>query len=198
MEIAPLGDAALVVRVRDDFADPDESVTEVLAAQRTIEAAQLPGVIEVAPGYTTVAVFYDPIRAAECGASVEDVFGWLKQRIRSALVEARVSPRRTSAIRRAFNDSRRSKRAVEIPVCYGPEFALDLQHIAANARLSPREVVDLHSSSEYRVSCIGFTPGFPYLSGLPRQFATPRRSTPRKEIPAGSVAIGGPQAGIYA
>jgi inhibitor of KinA len=47
------------------------------------------------------------------------------------------------------------------------------------------------------VSCIGFVPGFPFLAGLPRKLATPRRATPRKEIPAGSVGIGGAQTGIY-
>jgi inhibitor of KinA len=47
------------------------------------------------------------------------------------------------------------------------------------------------------VSCIGFTPGFPFLSGMPAKLATPRRATPRKEIPAGAVGIGGAQTGIY-
>ncbi|HEY2140310.1 MAG TPA: carboxyltransferase domain-containing protein, partial [Chthoniobacterales bacterium] len=42
-----------------------------------------------------------------------------------------------------------------------------------------------------------FTPGFPYLTGLPPELATPRRATPRKEIPAGAVGIGGTQTGIY-
>jgi inhibitor of KinA len=86
---------------------------------------------------------------------------------------------------------------VEIPVCYDPEFALDLDHVAQHAQMSPKEVVDLHRATDYHVNCIGFTPGFPYLAGLPEKLATPRRATPRKEIPAGSVAIGGRQSGIY-
>ena len=63
--------------------------------------------------------------------------------------------------------------------------------------MSPNEVVDLHSTAHYLVNCLGFTPGFPYLTGLPKKLTTPRRATPRKEIPAGSVAIGGMQTGIY-
>ena len=63
--------------------------------------------------------------------------------------------------------------------------------------MSPKEVVDLHSGADYHVNCIGFTPGFAYLAGLPEKLTTPRRATPRKEIPAGSVAIGGTQSGIY-
>jgi inhibitor of KinA len=88
-------------------------------------------------------------------------------------------------------------RVIQIPVCYDPEFAFDLDHVAEHAQISSREVVDLHSAAEYRVNCIGFVPGFPFLSGLPKKLATPRRATPRKEIPAGSVAIGGAQTGIY-
>ena len=44
---------------------------------------------------------------------------------------------------------------------------------------------------------LGFAPGFPYLLGLDPQLAVPRRSNPRQRVPAGSVAIGGNQTGIY-
>ena len=87
--------------------------------------------------------------------------------------------------------------AAEIPVCYDLEFAIDLERVARHAQISPGEVVTLHGAAQYRVNCIGFTPGFPYLTGLPNKLATPRHAVPRKEIPAGSVAIGGAQAGIY-
>ena len=69
--------------------------------------------------------------------------------------------------------------------------------MAEHTRLSADEVVDLHSRAEYRVACIGFVPGFPFLTGLAKKLATPRRATPRKEISPGSVGIGGPQTGIY-
>src|SRR5206468_1801686 len=86
---------------------------------------------------------------------------------------------------------------IEIPVCYDPEFAFDLDAVARHAQISAEEVVDLHCDADYRVNCIGFTPGFPFLSGLSERLATPRRSTPRKEIPTGSVGIGGKQTGVY-
>jgi inhibitor of KinA len=105
----------------------------------------------------------------------------------------------------AIADALRSKgskklsktRTIDVPVCYDDEFALDLPEVAAHCRLPPDEVVRLHARAAYRVACVGFTPGFPYLSGLPDRLATPRRSTPRSAVPAGSVAIGGNQTGIY-
>ncbi|MGC1322903.1 MAG: 5-oxoprolinase subunit PxpB, partial [Candidatus Udaeobacter sp.] len=91
----------------------------------------------------------------------------------------------------------RSPRLTEIPVCYDAEFGLDLDRVAEHTKLSEREIVDLHSTREYRVACIGFVPGFTFLAGLPKNLATPRRGVPRKEIPPGSVGIGGAQTGIY-
>jgi KipI family sensor histidine kinase inhibitor len=44
---------------------------------------------------------------------------------------------------------------------------------------------------------LGFAPGFPYLLGLDPALAMPRRPSPRTRVPAGSIAIGGQQTGIY-
>ncbi|WP_044178469.1 5-oxoprolinase subunit PxpB [Phytobacter massiliensis] len=88
-------------------------------------------------------------------------------------------------------------RTVEIPVVYGGEAGPDLPIVAEYAGLSPSQVVELHASIDYVVWFLGFQPGFPYLGGLPAQLATPRRAEPRVSVPAGSVAIGGAQTGIY-
>jgi allophanate hydrolase subunit 2 len=76
---------------------------------------------------------------------------------------------------------------------YGP----DLENIAAHAQLTPEEVVALHTSRDYLIYMLGFLPGFCYLGGLDERIHTPRLSTPRLRIPAGSVGIGGSQTGIY-
>jgi len=187
MQITPLGDCAVLIRVAENFDEaPEQALQNVIAAHRRLIAAKIPGVIELAPAYTTVALFYDPVRAVEAGAPVENVIDWLEQRIRKAI---------------GANESHSGKVAgvstVEIPVCYDPEFAFDLDEVARHAELSQREVVDLHSAGDYRVHCVGFIGGFPFLGGLSPKLATPRRETPRKEIPAGSVGIGGKQTGIY-
>lgn len=88
-------------------------------------------------------------------------------------------------------------REVVIPVCYGGEYGPDLAEVAALCRLDPQTVIARHSSVNYRVAMLGFAPGFPYLLGLDPQLAVPRRSDPRQRVPAGSVAIGSSQTGIY-
>jgi KipI family sensor histidine kinase inhibitor len=69
--------------------------------------------------------------------------------------------------------------------------------VAERAGLTPEQVIELHSSASYLVYFLGFSPGFPYLGGLPENLATPRLPAPRKRVPAGSVAIGGSQTGVY-
>jgi len=186
MEIVPLGDSALIVRVREQFDDaPEETLNEVLQTFQQLRSAAIPGVIELAPAYTSVAVFFDPVDVAKASGTASDIFDWLAARIGAATIPKRRGSRRSAP------------RTVEIPVCYDPEFAPDLDEVAQHAQISAKEVVELHSAADYRVACIGFVPGFPFMSGLPKKVATPRRDTPRKEIPSGSVGIGGAQTGIY-
>lgn len=90
-----------------------------------------------------------------------------------------------------------SPRLIELPVCFDAKLAPDIGEVAETHGLSPDELVRRFCAAEYFVRMIGFSPGFPYLSGLPLELATPRRSSPRLKVPQGSVAIGGGQAGIY-
>src|SRR3954453_14319171 len=190
MEIIPLGDSALVVRVREQFADaPDETLNEVLRVFESLQRADIPGVIELAPAYTSVAVFFDPVAILKSNGVANGMLDELAKKIRTAIIPASRRRRRRAATRRPP--------LTEIPVCYHAEFGFDLDHVAEHTNLSRREIVDFHSTCEYRVACIGFVPGFTFLTGLPKNLATPRRSVPRKEIPAGSVGIGGAQTGIY-
>jgi len=85
-------------------------------------------------------------------------------------------------------------RTVEVPVRYdGP----DLEEVARRAGLSVGETVRRHAGGQYRVRCLGFSPGFAYLEGLDPALRMPRRDTPRTRVRVGSVAIGGEHAGIY-
>jgi inhibitor of KinA len=178
MRIEPLGDSALLVRVAERF-EAEESLDVVLRAAQQIESAKIAGVIELVPAYTTIGIFFDPGRIG--------TFDEFRARIERVL-QTSLEPARLRAD---------GETVIEVPVCYESEFAPDLDEVARRAALSPEEVVRRHAEATYRVSCVGFTPGFGYLSGLPSELATPRRASPRKEVPAGAVAIGGTQTGIY-
>ena len=94
MEIIPLGDSALIVRVRDRFEDaPEKTLDTVLRAFGQLQNAAIPGIIELAPAYTSVAVFFDPIVVAKAAKTPANVFDSLATRIRAA-VAARADPGR--------------------------------------------------------------------------------------------------------
>ncbi len=86
---------------------------------------------------------------------------------------------------------------ISVPVCYSPELAPDLENFCSNKNISIPELVAKHTAESYRVEMLGFLPGFLYLSGLSKELVMPRKKTPNFKVPAGSVAIGGEQTGIY-
>jgi len=135
------------------------------------------GVLNLHPAYASVLVDFDP-RLRRHADIEELVRAWVEAEGREPADDA-------------------AGRVVEIPVIYGGEAGPDLEDVARHAGLSPERVIELHSAATYLVYFLGFSPGFPYLGGLPPELATPRLATPRKRTPAGSVAIGGSQAGVY-
>ncbi|HEY3757364.1 MAG TPA: 5-oxoprolinase subunit PxpB [Opitutaceae bacterium] len=181
----PLGDSALTVTIGPS-GDPSVPA-RVRALVGALARARLPGVLDFAPSYASVTVFYDPVRAEGNGVLP---YHRLERAVLECAEAARVGHRRVP--RRVLED-----RLVEIPVCYGGDFGPDLAEVASHARLSMTDVVARHSGVEYTVQAIGFVPGFPYLGGLTPRLHMPRRSTPRELVPAGSVAIGGAQTGVY-
>jgi len=92
-------------------------------------------------------------------------------------------------------------REVEISVAFGSERAGesgdDLAGVAAECALPASEVVARFCAATYTVAFVGFSPGFPYLIGLPPELQVARLPAPRPRVPAGAVAIAGPFAGIY-
>lgn len=174
---SPLGDAAITISLAAATpADAAEACgRRVLAAVARLDADPLPGVIDVAPAFATVSIFFDP-RRWSCAELAAAVSGRLAALDDVAIPEPPV---------------------VEIPVAYGGGHGPDLEEAAALAGLPAAEVVRLHAAADYRVAFIGFVPGFPYLRGLPAELALPRLAAPRTRVPAGSVGIGGGQTGIY-
>lgn len=169
------GDAAIELRCADAISDAASA--RVHAALAALRAAKLPGVDELVPGYVGLTVLLHDLPRAAREATAEAVAGVLAGVDAGApLVGART---------------------VVVPVCYGGACGPDLDAVAQHAGLAPDAVVARHADAEYRVAFIGFLPGFPYLIGLDPALHMPRRATPRTRVPAGSVAIGGAQTGVY-
>lgn len=93
-------------------------------------------------------------------------------------------------------EARLSERSVRhvLPVSYHGE---DLVRVSEHTGLATDEIIRRHAAPEYLVAMIGFRPHFPYLIGLDPKLVTPRLDEPRLSVPAGAVAIGGEQTGIY-
>ena len=172
--VAPLGEDALLLRL-DRRIDPALNA-RVHALARRLAAARLPWLREVVPAYASLALCVDTrVLGLEAAAGA----------LRPLLAEDADAPPPPPAA------------VVEIPVCHAPAFAPDLDALAARAGLDRDQAIALHCAGRYQVAMTGFAPGFPYLLGLDPRLAAPRLSSPRPRVPAGSVAIGGAQTGIY-
>ncbi len=177
----PQGDRAVTI----SFGDFINEETHICVQHFTsnIKLNPFVGMLEVVPSYTTVTVYYDPVKIEvneELHSPYERVVKLLENFISTSLLLNEHKPK-----------------TITIPVCYGDKYGPDLPFVAHYHNLTEQEVIEIHSSTEYLVYMIGFAPGFPYLGGMPKMIATPRKDTPRISIPAGSVGIGGEQTGIY-
>jgi inhibitor of KinA len=183
------GDAALLVVLGEHVDRAVNDRVHRLAFGLDLRAARLPGLGVTVPAYASVLVPFDPSVLAEA-----DVRGVIEDALRAA-GEA-VAAKKPAAAPEPATAADLGP-VTHVPVRYGGADGPDLAEVAVRTGLSEDDVVRLHAGAEYRVFCMGFVPGFPYLGMLPEELALPRRSTPRLRVPAGSVAIAGRQTGIY-
>jgi inhibitor of KinA len=176
--IHPLADGALVLSFGNEI---DEDINQkVLHLFRRLRNHS-PFVTDLVPAYSSLTVYYDVLSLYSPGKTAfERVKEWL-----IPFLEEETGIEQTP------------ERDIRIPVCYANAFAPDLEELATAKNLSADEVIHLHQGKTYRVYMIGFLPGFPYMGKVDIRIATPRKSSPRTGIPAGSVGIAGEQTGIY-
>jgi inhibitor of KinA len=172
--IVHAGDSAVIVEF-DERIDPVVNARAIGVADR-VQAAGIPGVRDVVPTYRAVAVYFDPLRTDYLA-------------LHAHLAQEAGQP---------FDHVGRAAEPLRIPVCYGgDDLGPDLAAVAAFAKTTEADVVQLHTASTYRVFMLGFVPGFAYMGLVDARIAVPRHSTPRIRVPVGSVAIAGVQTGIY-
>lgn len=163
------GDSAFAIEFGDVI---DGTINDrVLALDDAVRAAAPTGILETVPTYRSLMVHLDPVAVDPLGVATSLM----------AMVTSQ-------------GPGRRNGRVWRIPVVYGGAFGIDLDAVAEHHGMTPGEVVDRHAAGDYRVSMLGFLPGYAYLGGLDPRLALPRRENPRPLTPAGTISIGGAQA----
>jgi KipI family sensor histidine kinase inhibitor len=169
--LLPSGDSAVTVEFSRTI--DDDANQRVLALDRALAAAPIDGIIEAVPTYRSLLVHYDPCRIGFEGLGEQ-------------LLARASQPMPPVAKARRWR----------IPVAYGGAHGIDLEDVAKALNTTPDDIVARHVAGDYRVAMIGFTPGWSYLSGLDHSLQMSRRQNPRLLTPAGTISIGGVQAGI--
>ncbi len=172
--ISPVGDRAISI----DFGQVIDSKINRHIRQtiERIKELQLEGIIELVPTYCALLVEYDAMLY-----SYSEICNIIEPTLEEGMADT-------------INEL---VTVVEVPTVYGGEFGPDLSFVASHNHLKEDEVISIHSGTDYLVYMLGFIPGFTYLGGMDTRIATPRLSSPRTLIPAGSVGIAGEQTGTY-
>ena len=172
--ISPVGDRAISI----DFGQViDPTINRhIRQTIERIKELQLEGIIELVPTYCALLVEYDAMLY-----SYSEICNIIEPTLEEGMT----------------NTTNELVTVVEGPTVYGGEFGPDLSFVASHNHLSEDEVISIHSGTDYLVYMLGFIPGFTYLGGMDSRIATPRLSSPRTLIPAGSVGIAGEQTGTY-
>ncbi|HWK23658.1 MAG TPA: 5-oxoprolinase subunit PxpB [Ureibacillus sp.] len=184
IQIRPLGDAALVIQLGEGI---NEAIhKKVIHTMNQLEAHPFEGLIETVPAYNSVTVYYNPVEVYfSTNNKVKETPYMIVKKIILDLLN------------KSFSATTKRERIVKIPVVYGGKMGPDLEYVAHYHGLTIDEVIHIHSNTQYLVYMLGFAPGFPFMGGMDKQIATPRKDTPRLSIPPGSVGIAGSQTGIY-
>ena len=152
----------------------EEIATKVQKAYLSLKSLNIEGIIEIIPSYTSIYILYD-IFKYDYSSFVEIL---------------------KNNIDLNYEDTR-TKNIINIDVYYGDEVALDLQDMSLKTKLSIEEIIEIHYSKIYDVYAMGFSPGFAFLASVDNRIAVPRLSSPRKNVPKGSVAIADTQTAVY-
>lgn len=202
--IVPAGDEAVLIELGRAIQRTVNRRVHALARLLTDGEPRHEWLREVVPAYASLLVYYDPDRI-EYG-ELRDVLAAAVRRVDAEVgTEAEAIYPSVRAVDAAAEDGEKvtggapteRRRVIEIPVRYGGDDGPDLQWVADRVGMTPDQLVAAHSAPTYVVYMLGFTPGFCYLGDLPAELAVERLPTPRLSLPAGAVAIGGRQTGIY-
>ena len=178
-EIVPQGDRSLVLIFGHQV--DIEIGLKCATAAAALRAARIQGISDIVPTFNSVALHYQPASSG-AGTGFMRLAGEIDKVLEQAFAQ---------------NAAPIASRQIDIPVCYGGAYGPDLSHVAQHCGIPEDHVVRLHSENPAHVFMLGFAPGAPYIGMHDPRLAIGRRSTPRTDVPAGSVAIANLQTMIY-
>ena len=169
--IGPFGDQAILVQFNGTVsADLQAYIT---AVYQELQKLSKEGVVSLIPAFDSITVIFHPEMTSR------------------EKLELRVH----GVLQKKYDASVSKSKTHKIPVCY--ELGLDLEHVLESKGLTFNKLVEIHTAPTYLVHFMGFVPGFMYLGGLDERLFIPRKKEPRLKIPAGAVALGREQTGVY-
>lgn len=186
MNIVQISENTLIILFEQTIS-PEVS-NQVASYQREFEQNFSEYILDITPSYASITIVFD----------FRKILG---KAFISLLSKSMTSEPITTVIDLDSDDTHSSvsvaQNIVEIPVYYHSDVGFDLISIAAEKKLSTGEVIRIHSEQTYDVYAVGFAPGFAYLGSVDERIAMPRKQTPRKHVPTGSLGIAGQQTAIY-
>lgn len=179
IQLLPLGDTAWTIEFGNRI-DPTLHARVLGLAGALAQARKdgnnkdLSAIVDVVPTFRSLTVHYNPLacdgeRLGEALALMAESSGAATQEGRQWL----------------------------IPVCFDDEFAPDLNDLCEAKEMAREAVISVMTGACFQVYLIGFMPGFPYMGGLPAELEMPRLASPRKAVPARSLAIAGSMCSVY-
>ncbi|URN95117.1 MAG: 5-oxoprolinase subunit PxpB [Candidatus Pristimantibacillus lignocellulolyticus] len=184
--LLPLGEKAVIIRLGHEINEQTHYI--VMNLLKYLESEPLDAVIEYVPAYCSITVHYNPLIMKATSRNIESASRAMQRQLEQCIERFE---------KRESEVDYSEHRVIEIPVCYGGAYGPDLFDVARFNDMTTEDVVHIHCGKSYLVHMLGFAPGFPYLGGMDKRIATPRKAIPRTRIIAGSVGIAGEQTGIY-
>lgn len=170
--IEPVAESSLLIRF--DNAPSDQLSLTIGGIAKRIRLALGDYVMNIIPSYTTILIDYLPYRIAS--------HSFIKRLI--------------LCIDKVATTENCDTNLIELPVYYHPDVGPDIT-LYQQQGLSVEQVVEIHTTTTYTVGAIGFAPGFAFMTEVAEPLRRARHSTPRLNLPKGSVAIAEHQTAVY-
>lgn len=175
MQISPLNENSIMVVFAPQASEP--LTLHISQFNGEVRAHFGDVIVDTIPSYTTLLIRFNHLKIR------------LSQMIQGLEQLAKDFKPDTQGINRG--------KLIEIPVYYGQEVALDAQEVCGHTGLSFDEIIKLHTGQTYMVYAVGFSIGFAFLGQTDKKLTIPRKQSPRREVPAKSVALADNQTAIY-